>query len=478
MDVMGRLEEKYNLIEQNPLERVLSEPTTENLRFIPKASQTEEMLIKVCKQDGCALKFASKRKINELICEIAVNQNGAALQYIPSKIFESARKKYSDDSWATKIYENSLKTYGCALEFIPEKYITREMVIQAITVEKGIDYELDRYPIAFIPSKFKKHDIYLLSVETSPHSIKDINDKRLDYLDLVQIAINKNGEAIKHVREKFLNKKFYLDAINNNPLSLKYVPQKYITKEICRYCFEKCFLCFAYIPSRYISEDMCIKLINDRHFSVFPDFFDQWNLSREKNNTIDFSQFPNHIHDRKSVINEIIKIDPMNARRLFNWNEKIKMGIIENKTKWIINARGETLEPLKSKTLKLIKKTIDNIDNKLPIEPIMVTQNDKEFIKEYHPDIPKLYTLVPSNNTEMIIHDLSDYEYSAQNIYYISDIHIEHQIGEKYISVVANKGLTNKESNTLIQELIETKISEMMVDDDSYNKILLIGGDA
>lgn len=473
---MSRLEEKYNLIEQSPIERVLSDPTAFNLSKIPKASQTEDILIKVCERDGCALKHASKKIINELICETAVTQNGAALEYVPHKVFEMARMKYSDDSWAIKIYNLAIKTYGCALEYIPEEYISKEMVIQAISVEEKTEHERYRYPIAFIPRKFKTHDIYLLSVTLTPYSIKNINDTRKDYFELARVAVSKNGDAIKNVSEKYRNEKLYEDAIKSNSLAIKHIPLNCITKEISQYCFEDCFKTFSYIPSQFISEDMCIRLIKEGHFSVFPKTSYLDNPLRIIYNTIDYSQLPNDMRDRKKIIDEIINIDNKNALRLLNWNERINKRINEDSDRLILNSRGESIKPLSIKAVKYIGKIADDLTDDSLYDSIKVYPEDR-IIKKYQPDVPENFLSVISKNDKLIVHDLSDYEYSSQDIFYISDIHIEHQIGKKYNETVIKKSLNNKDASALLDDILDKKISEMIMGDQQLEGLILIGGD-
>ena len=90
---MNELEKLLGLVEVSPAEKVLEEPSARNLRDVPKNCQTYEMLITVCKADGLALEYASKKLTTPELCQIAVKQNGLALKFIPDKIIKK-RKRY------------------------------------------------------------------------------------------------------------------------------------------------------------------------------------------------------------------------------------------------------------------------------------------------------------------------------------------------------------------------------------------------
>ncbi len=113
---MNQLEAKLGLIEITPLERVYKEPTSDNLKAVSKINQTYEMLKFVCERDGMALKHSSKKLITSELCEIAVTQNGLALQYVPDGIV----KKESGD-WYKKLCEIAVKSNGLALQFVPDE---------------------------------------------------------------------------------------------------------------------------------------------------------------------------------------------------------------------------------------------------------------------------------------------------------------------------------------------------------------------
>lgn len=474
------LEEKYNLIEQTPLERLLDNPTANNLKDIPKSAQTLDLLMKVCAKDGYALRYASKRLITPRLCEVAVNQNGEALAYVPDKVFETVEKYGRDEDWAIRLFNTALKTDGRALQFIPDELIDENVVKHAIEVESGKDYTWYEYPIAFVPKKLRTHEINVLSVTCSPFSIRDISDMRKDYAELAQIAVSKNGAAIEYVSKKFLTKDLYITAVNSNSEAIRFLPQEYITKEISEKCLSDNYELFSYIPAQYITENMCIQLVKENHFSIFRRLVFASPEDGKIHEPILFFQFPEKMRNSKKIINAIIENDKKNADRLKAWNEKVLNDIQERgKDNPQINSRGEIAKPLKRNILEYINKKAEEIKEaqEKSIVPIKVEAPEDDPSKENRHEIPKTYSVVPAKTNEMIVHDLSDFEYSAEKIYYITDIHIEHQIADEYNTERLKKHLNIKDSQELLINMLDERISTMIGDKENTKGILLVGGD-
>ena len=66
---MNSLEYKLGLVETSAADLLNQEPTASRLEKVPKSSQTYDMLLYVCKHDGSALKYASKKLITPELCE-------------------------------------------------------------------------------------------------------------------------------------------------------------------------------------------------------------------------------------------------------------------------------------------------------------------------------------------------------------------------------------------------------------------------
>ena len=481
---MGRLERKYGLEEQNPLKDIYENQRIYRFREISKFEQTYDLLKYVCEQNGTMLEYASKKLVTPELCEIAVKQNGIALQYIPANIFNMV-----SDKWIMNLYMLAVKSNGTSLEYIPDDYINEQMVLSAVGKKDNKIRYYDRYPIAYVPKKYRTHDVNVMSVSNYPLSIENISFLRKDYIELAELAVEGNGEAIKYVEERFRSKKMYLAALKTYPMAIYFMPKEYITYEICEKCFADDYRTFKFFPSKYITEEMCLYLINNNLFSVLSrrvqieeNFYDIGDdeddndvTDDEKYETIDFSQFPNEMRNR-TIIDSIINANYINAYELILWNEKVESvnedtEIEDSHT----NARGEIVLPLNKSDISYIRKCIKRIEieNDKRIIPVSVCIDGMS--KSYLPRIHQSYIPVEYKGKELLVHDLCEDEYSSRDIYYISDIHLEHQIGEMYNNIVINKSLNNRKSVELLTEIIDQKITELL-GDVSYG-ILLVGGD-
>lgn len=466
------LEEKYNFTEKKSEELIRDNPNIHTLFNIPKSEQTEEMLIEVCKNDGWALRIASKRLITPRLCEIAVNQNGAALEFVPQKVFDNVKKYGRDVDWAKRLYRSAVKTYGNALKFIPEEDIDEDMVRQAIMAEKE-DGRHYRHPIEYVPDKFKTHDICILSVSISPFSIRNMNENITDYEELVHIAVGKNGGVLEFINEKYYTEQLVKEAVLSNPMAIQFIPEKYITREMSNYCFEEDYWSFIFIPSQYITEDMCIWIIKNDHFSVFQ----VEGILASGDYPITFSQFPYKMKNKKSVINAIIDAEKDNVEKLLEWDNRIKKKISENDTNHTLtDRRGELLRPLNDSIRKYISERIQKSEvEKDKNDKLIVLDNDTSI--EDSRKLPESYALIPEAPKSIILHDLSETVHSASRIYYVTDIHIGYQIRDEYNAAVINKRLNNYEASLLKYQMIEQKVSEMLEGLDKEKGTILVGGD-
>ena len=466
------LEEKYNLSEKKSKELIRDNPTIFTLSEIPKSEQTEEMLIEVCKNDGWALRIASKRLITPRLCEIAVKQNGAALEFVPQKIFDNVKKYGKDTDWAHRLYNSAVKTYGNALKFIPAEYMDENLVKQAIMAEKE-DGRHYRHPIEYVPENLKTHDICFLSVSISPFSIRNIDDKRTDYEELMHIAVCQNGAVLEFIDKKYYSEQLFKDAISSNPMAIEFIPEDYITYDISRYCFEKYYWSFIFIPSHHITKDMCIWIIKNKHFSVLK----VEEILTNGDYPITFSRFPNKMKNNKSVINAIIDAETDNAEKLLEWDNRIKKRISENDSNRILtDIRGELVRPLNDSIRKYISERIQKSEvEKDKNDKLIVLDNDTSI--EDSRKLPESYALIPEAPKSIILHDLSETVHSASRIYYVTDIHIGYQIRDKYNAAVINKRLNNYEASLLKYQMIEKKVSEMLEGLDKEKGTILVGGD-
>lgn len=112
------------------------------------------------------------------------------------------------------------------LMFVPQKMITREMVdIAMATNGRGI---------SFVPSKYLTDDVYLKAIAKNPMSLTEL-PVHLASRDLFLDTVRRDGNAVEGVKlyfEEFLTREIVNAAIEQNGNALKYVPDRFVTREL------------------------------------------------------------------------------------------------------------------------------------------------------------------------------------------------------------------------------------------------------
>ena len=478
------LEKELGLIEIRPEEIVIKDPTEKNLKNVPKIIQTEEMIMFVCKKDGLALKHASQKLITPEVCEIAVDQNGMALKYVPNKIIKLKGKE-----WYADLCIRAVSSNGYSIEVVPEEYITKKIVEIALLKCKFIPERLPvwrKLPIAYISPYYLTDDLLRKSVERIPICIKDI-PKDLLTRELIEVSVKANGSALRFVPREYINEKIISMAIDSNELAIRYVPPIYLTQTICDKCFERNFTVLGYLPLEFVTKEMCLKAINQKEFKVndLEDDIDEWDDEEDiefDKETVYFKDIPEIYRNDKDILEAILKLYNGNALPLLKWNKKR----VEKKKDYFeldVDKRNDNIKPLKKASIDYINnngsKKSEKDDNRFD-EAVSKLLNKKELsgVKNneltLHKEIPSSYYIVPNNIETLMEHDFSENETVTQKIYYISDIHIEHQMYE-LIELLKNKSKAYKEKIAL--NFVKEKISEMIPSENYADDILLIGGD-
>lgn len=459
---MNKLEQKLGLNHEEPWEYIWDIPTANNLKFVPKAKQTFDMLRLVCEKDGLALKYASKKLITTELCEIAVEQNGRALKYVPSKIIEEA-----GSDWEKLLYETAVANKGDALEYVPEK-LKNESLVELAVSNGGGDYYyyLEKSPIAFVPAKLLSNELLLKSVGTTPFSIKDIPNKKITK-ELALLAVKGNGQSLQYIPQKYYSKDLVWIAVSNSPTAIRYAPRKLINQEICDECFRQNPASLSFFPADYITEKMCIKTVSCC-FSI--------ERTREK---VAFEDFPEPIRNSKQVLDVIMREFSCDSSSLLEWNEEI-IKKWDQQEYGVRNRRGETVKPLQKKTVGYLKSkqienrseaSKDNLSLSLMMEDDLVKYVNRATLPLPN-EIPQEACVVSNHNG--IYHYLSEETVSTTKVYYITDLHLEHQLA-KWAELIAEKEKTHRE--VFLETLLTQKIQEMLSDVDDRSSLLLIGGD-
>lgn len=521
---MNRLEQKLGLIETSVVDIVYQEPTAAKLEKVPKTAQTYDMLKHVCHHDGLALKYASKKLITQDLCEIAVKENGLAFEFIPERILKTADKhwistlceiavsrngkvlqyipnelknpsiikaavsnngraiKYAPISLVSKeIAELAVSQCGHALQYVPDSLKTPDIILKAISSETEI-IKSRTHPVAFIPPNLLTREVLYKAVETHPFCIRDLPPNRLSK-KLAEFAVEHDGLALGFIPSKHRDANMVKLAISQNALAIRYVPKEYITEELCKECFDRECAVLHYLPTQFITKEMCLKVIEKRRFLVsdVSDSTKEMLFGTTDVKVVLFDDIPEKLRNDIDILNAIIPLYKYGSTEILRWNERIS-GLYDTLQSYEKNKRNEDIKPLQKKTIAYLKKKAiptkkEKEENcKKEIVASIMKSNIIEYAKSteiaLQTDIPQTYSLVPVSNDRMIHHDLSQSEWTSSKIYYISDIHIEHQLPEELERIP----MSDRMDYTI--NFITQKIREMVSEiPENRDDILLIGGD-
>lgn len=227
------------------------------LKVVPIAFHSKEMYINSVSQNGGNLEYVPAEKRSEEICKAAFNaenSGGAAVEFIPDKYL-------TEDMCLSAVSSD-----GKLLDVIPTHYKTVEVCLSSlkhsswVTIcgnSKADDMAFSNYVKKHIPAKIaeevcERFDEYLSKlkkdkeqenewrrlISENPLYIKNIpEDKRSG--NLCEIAIKQEGLTLKYVPEKYMCGLYCKWAVWNNPDALMYVPEE-MRKEVIDYVKESC----------------------------------------------------------------------------------------------------------------------------------------------------------------------------------------------------------------------------------------------
>ena len=394
------------------------------LKELGKQAQTQEVVVQAV-TNFCVnnplytiLKVVAKRYLTYEICDIAVRKNGLNLMYVP--------EQYRDFAMCLAAVQNN----GGALREVPK---------QILLGEKG-------------------YEICLTAVRN-----------------------NFTGEALSFVPDCYLHEKegkvLCENAVYMNGYALKYVPDYLMTKELVRVAVEaplpereliwpggSCSTQSAYhrncpvlslVPEKYMSEELVA--LSAR---LYPESL--------RYAPVEFVS--------RALCFDVIERNPMNLQYLPQLDEELVNYAIKSNP-WVI-----LTIPMAWLTIKLCRDALRR-DSSIPIEKFpenIRKELEKEFCSnafiKYKPLVLKTPIAINKNGQmvsgtdEIHTYDLSDAKGANNVIYYITDIHLEHQL-------VKRPGDILKLSLPEVRRCIKEKIAELLTSVPNTYETLLIGGD-
>ena len=109
---------------------VAVQKNSRNMEFVPQKLRNSEMYDVAVQKNGDLIRFVPEELQTEEMCLLALKTSveGMAVTYIP----QSVRKKRKAPKW----YELAVQYNGLALNYVPNKYMTQEMINAAIQASK------------------------------------------------------------------------------------------------------------------------------------------------------------------------------------------------------------------------------------------------------------------------------------------------------------------------------------------------------
>ena len=208
----SNLEKSLGFSEASYVERAEENPGVYTLKKVAKADQTYDLVMEAVKADGLALGQASKKLITPEVCLAAVAQNGASLGYVPPKLMK-------DESLKKELVETAFNSSPAgALRYIEPESITKDMCIQAV--------KQDGRAIEDVPECYLSKDLILLAVQvgcpveersTWSRSVLRRLDSKYQDKEIVLAALERDPNEVEYTAPKYLTKKVCIDLVERNP---------------------------------------------------------------------------------------------------------------------------------------------------------------------------------------------------------------------------------------------------------------------
>ena len=395
-----------------------------HLKSLGKRAQTKEMVeeavncFNVDNPEYTILKVIAKKYLTHDVCEIAVRKNGLNLKYVP--------EQYRDISMCM----SAVQSDGGALCDVPAQILFGDKGYEICHTAVCNDFE--GQALSFVP------DCYLRGKEGKA---------------LCEAAVRANGYALEYVPKRLITKELARTAIET-PFPVKeilwpdgsrlarsayrsycpvlsFVPEKCMSEELVALSARLYPESLRYAPAEFVSRDLCL---------------------------------------------EVVERDPMNLRYVHMPDKELVECALQ------ANPRAVLAVPESMLTLKRCRDALLR-DSTIPIEKLPESYR-KKLEKEFRSDAFIKYKPIAletpallgeeeraiSCSDESRAYDLSVTDSPGKTIYYISDIHLEHQLVKKPDDIAKLPLLE-------IRERIDNKIAELLASVPDTRSTLLIGGD-
>lgn len=438
--IMNSLKVKYNLFDElSPTEKFWKSPSLKALCCIPKEQQTAEMIDKVIDEyniqydmrHGSLLKCLSKKVITHQQLKKILEVNGNELEYV------------ADRHITLELVSVAIGSCWQALRWTPEKFITYDICTLAING--------DGRSLAYVPKKMRTYELCLLAVNNDHgddrnHALKYV-PRDIIYGEkgrcLCEVAVSGNGLALANVPDDYLTPELIISAIENEPSAIEFVPKRFMNKEIVELSLSLEPNSIVGLPSyatKFVTDDVCIRLIDECQdiVQVMPAKF----LARKK--------VADYILERSPEALRYIPEKLKTRSRCFDAKERDPKGVSITLFPEKVLQQWEELHPEDARVETLKEAPIPQIvSESLPL-PSELPSN----------------ALAVKDVGRLDMHRLDDECARPSVLYYISDIHLEHQIDFTDCTAIDD-----------VRARISAKVKEMLAPLTGESVYILLGGD-
>lgn len=461
----------------------------DNFRAVPKKFISSKMCMKAIECNGSLLEFVPEGLVNKEMCITAVKNNGIAIQFVDDQFMDQ------------EICNIAIKERMDAFPFIPPRFMNKVLCTDAFNY--NTDY------LQYIPKKYHTASMIATALEKNGSLLKDVDDE-LKTPELCEIAVGNDIMAVQYVPKGMFSTDLASKALEGaisksdellyDPFSL--IPEKYLDDNLILSFYERYHKKPEIIPVHLLSKESLISAvkINRNIYKYIPAHRRNKELKSallstgnraidmiSKSSMNDELYYEAFKYDHKAIMSI-----PWNHITIEMWciflgdYIQVKLDDVMRKTNPDYLQNTIIVDALIrhfgfSKEMEWQNKRVSsNSKNPIMIDPKIFGLFENAYRRESFQydlslsdiieEVPKI--LLPQVSNNQIVHYTNDTTVNLRKVYYISDIHLEHQIKEVYKN---NAGILED-----IKPYIEEKIKEMLPpDNDSLqeDEYILVAGD-
>ena len=241
LKTLGKQKQTKELVDQAVKDFTANDHKYMILEYVAKKYLTYDVCINAIKRNGMNLKYVPEQYRDNSMCYAAVQNDGEALEYVPKEILCGDRgfeicftavcndfsgailslvpKSYLRGKRGKGLCETAVRENGHALKYVPPKMITEVLVRLAIETP---------FPVRDILSPDGSHS------ERRYYSVLEFVPEKFMSEELVILAVRLYPENLKYAPSQYISPALCSEVVEKNPKAISVVPDKMLTIELCK----------------------------------------------------------------------------------------------------------------------------------------------------------------------------------------------------------------------------------------------------